>query len=450
MKEALNKTQKIFLRLVRHKAYSLAFNIIRKGRASDLADLFRYLTPKQKQWFADSVLRSHQLAAVLSEMEDDLVTQFVSFLSEEDLVSAIEKMNPDDVADIFLVFKEEKRQALLSRLSKAQRLSVSRLLGFEPRTAGGIMTTDFLALSEEITSAQAIDLIKKQERRAEILYIYVVDNYQQLVGVVSFRQLVLAKGSQKLSELMEKDPISVSLDQNQEEASSMIAKYNLLALPVVDDQHHLVGQITVDDAMDVLYEEATEDIYHLASLDTEEHVGTPAFHSTRLRFPWLVLNLLTCVLAALAVSFFEGTIEKYVVLAVLLPVVAGMGGNAGTQSLVVVTRGLALGEIDWHSGLKIIFKEVKVGSLNGLFLGIIMGVITFFWYHNLALSLVIFLAMLGNLFIAGLFGSLVPLFLRKLKLDPALGSSIFVTTATDVFGFVLYLGLATLLINFII
>jgi magnesium transporter len=450
MKEALNKTQKIFLRLVRHKAYSLAFNIIRKGRASDLADLFRYLTPKQKQWFADSVLRSHQLAAVLSEMEDDLVTQFVSFLSEEDLVSAIEKMNPDDVADIFLVFKEEKRQALLSRLSKAQRLSVSRLLGFEPRTAGGIMTTDFLALSEEITSAQAIDLIKKQERRAEILYIYVVDNYQQLVGVVSFRQLVLAKGGQKLSELMEKDPISVSLDQNQEEASSMIAKYNLLALPVVDDQHHLVGQITVDDAMDVLYEEATEDIYHLASLDTEEHVGTPALHSTRLRFPWLVLNLLTCVLAALAVSFFEGTIEKYVVLAVLLPVVAGMGGNAGTQSLVVVTRGLALGEIDWHSGLKIIFKEVKVGSLNGLFLGIIMGVITFFWYHNLALSLVIFLAMLGNLFIAGLFGSLVPLFLRKLKLDPALGSSIFVTTATDVFGFVLYLGLATLLINFII
>ncbi|MCF7906783.1 magnesium transporter [Patescibacteria group bacterium] len=450
MNEALNKTQKFFLRLIRHKAYGLAFNIIRKGRASDLADLFRYLTPKQKQWFADSVLKSHQLAAVLSEMEDDLVVQFISLINKKDLIPAIEKMNPDDAADLFLTLKEEERQTLLRKLNKEQRLTISRLLGFGPHTAGGIMTTDFLALSEDVTSAKAISLIKKQERRSEILYIYVIDHHQQLVGVISFRQLVLAQRNQRLSNLMEKDPISISVDEDQEEASSKIAKYNLLALPVVDDHHCLVGQITVDDAMDVLYEEATEDIYHLASLDTEEHVSTPALHSTRLRFPWLVLNLLTCILAALSVSFFEETIEKYVVLAVLLPVVAGMGGNAGTQSLVVVTRGLALGEIDWRSGIKTIFKEIKVGSLNGFLLGVMMAVITFLWYHNLALSLVIFLAMLGNLFIAGLFGSLVPLFLRKLKLDPALGSSIFVTTATDVFGFVFYLGLATLLINFII
>ncbi len=450
MDESLNKMQKIFLRLVRHHAYALAFNILQKTQPADLATLFYYLSEKEKKWFADSILKSHKLALVISEMEDDIATQFVSLISEQNLVDALESMGPDDAADLLLALGEEQRQSLLKQLTKPQRIVVSKLLGFAPNTAGGIMTTDFLAFPEHISSEKAIRLLKQQERRSEVLYIYVVNSHEQLVGVISFRQLVLSKGDEKLSELMQKEPISITVDQTQEDASSMIAKYNLLSLPVVDDSHRLVGQVTVDDAIDVLYEEATEDIYHLANLSTEEHVSTSAIKSTKLRLPWLTLNLLTCILAALSISLFEETISQYIVLATLLPIVAGMGGNAGTQSLVVVARGLALGEIDWRLGFKIVFKEIKIGLLNGLTIGLIMAGITFLWYHNLVLSLVIFLAIVGNLIIAGLFGSLVPLVLRKLKLDPALGSSIFVTTATDIGGFVLFLGLATLLIKFIV
>jgi len=450
MDESLNKMQKIFLRLVRHHAYALAFNILQKTQPADLATLFYYLSEKEKEWFADSILKSHKLALVISEMEDDIATQFVSLISEQNLVDALESMGPDDAADLLLALREEQRQSLLKQLTKPQRIVVSKLLGFAPNTAGGIMTTDFLAFPEHISSEKAIRLLKQQERRSEVLYIYVVNSHEQLVGVISFRQLVLSKGDEKLSELMQKEPISITVDQTQEDASSMIAKYNLLSLPVVDDSHRLVGQVTVDDAIDVLYEEATEDIYHLANLSTEEHVSTSAIKSTKLRLPWLTLNLLTCILAALSISLFEETISQYIVLATLLPIVAGMGGNAGTQSLVVVARGLALGEIDWRLGFKIVFKEIKIGLLNGLTIGLIMAGITFLWYHNLVLSLVIFLAIVGNLIIAGLFGSLVPLVLRKLKLDPALGSSIFVTTATDIGGFVLFLGLATLLIKFIV
>ncbi len=450
MDESLNKMQKIFLRLVRHHAYALAFNILQKTQPADLATLFYYLSEKEKKWFADSILKSHKLALVISEMEDDIATQFVSLISEQNLVDALESMGPDDAADLLLALREEQRQSLLKQLTKPQRIVVSKLLGFAPNTAGGIMTTDFLAFPEHISSEKAIRLLKQQERRSEVLYIYVVNSHEQLVGVISFRQLVLSKGDEKLSELMQKEPISITVDQTQEDASSMIAKYNLLSLPVVDDSHRLVGQVTVDDAIDVLYEEATEDIYHLANLSTEEHVSTSAIKSTKLRLPWLTLNLLTCILAALSISLFEETISQYIVLATLLPIVAGMGGNAGTQSLVVVARGLALGEIDWRLGFKIVFKEIKIGLLNGLTIGLIMAGITFLWYHNLVLSLVIFLAIVGNLIIAGLFGSLVPLVLRKLKLDPALGSSIFVTTATDIGGFVLFLGLATLLIKFIV
>jgi len=450
MGESLNKMQNIFLRLVRHRAYAIAFNVIQKTQPADLAILFYYLSEKEKKWFADSILKSHKLALVISEMEDDIAAQFVSLISEQNLIDALEAMKPDDAADLLLALDEKQRQNLLKQLTKLQRAVVSKLLGFAPDTAGGVMTTDFLALPEDISSQKAIEFLKQQEIKSEILYIYVINNHEQLVGVVSFKELVLSKGDKKLSELMKKEPVSVTVEQTQEDASSMIARYNLLSLPVVDDNHRLVGQITVDDAIDVLYEEATEDIYHLANLSTEEHVSTSTMKSTRLRFPWLAFNLLTCILAALVISLFEKTISQYIVLAAFLPVIAGMGGNAGTQSLVVVVRGLALGEIDWRLGFKIVFKEIKIGLLNGLSIGLIMALIAFLWYHNLGLSVIIFLAMIGNLIIAGLFGALVPLVLRKLKLDPALGSSIFVTTATDIGGFILFLGLATLLIKFIV
>lgn len=449
MNNNLTKAQDALLRLIRNQAYSASANAIKKMHPADLADLFFYLTDNEKKWLAENILKSGKLADVISEMEESQIPGFLNLIPENEFVKALENIDPDDVMYILLTLPEEKRLKLFNKLSGPKRTSVGKLLGYAPETAGGIMTTDFFAIPEKTTVEDAIKKLRGYDNKPEIFYIYVVDDYQKLIGVVSFRELVLSETNLKISDIMFRDPVNVHADTTQEDAAGIIAKYNLLALPVTDENHRLIGQITVDDAIDVLYEEATEDIYHLASMSGEEHVMTPVVTSTKLRVPWLLVNLATAILASLTVSLFEGTISKYVVLAVLMPIVSGMGGNAGTQSLTVVVRGLALGEIDWNLGIKVIWKEIRVGLLNGIINGIIMGLIAFVWYKNIGLAVVMFLAMIGNLVIAGLFGAFVPLSLRKLNLDPALGSSIFVTTATDVGGFMVFLGLATLLIKFI-
>lgn len=450
MDKSLTKTQEALLRLVRHQVYNSAHNALKKMYPADIAGLFHYLTEGEKNWLAENVLKTGKLAGFISELEEDAVPEFLSLITEHQFVRALQEMSPDDAVDTLLILPEDKQKQVFQQLTGASKSEIGKLLGFAPDTAGGIMTTEFFALSEKTSVVEAVELLRKSENKPEILYIYVIDEHSRLSGVVSFRELVLSDKDALLSDIMLSDPVSVQADTYQEDAANIIARYDLLALPVTDENHRLIGQITVDDAIDVLYEEATEDIYHLASLGKEEHVLTPVIVSTKRRAPWLMINLVTGILAAFTVSLFETTISKYVVLAVLMPIVAGMGGNAGTQSLTIVVRGLALGEIDWSLGIKVILKEMTVGLLNGIINGSLMALIALIWYRNAGLAVVMFLAMVGNLVTAGLFGALVPLVLRKLNLDPALGSSIFVTTATDVGGFFVFLGLASLLINYLV
>jgi magnesium transporter len=446
----LNKAQEAFLRLVRRQAYASALNALTRLHPADLAALFNYLPENEQKWFAESIVKAGKLPAVVSELEQSFVPQLLELIPEADLVGALQAMSPDDAVDILSALPNGQQKEVFDKLTGNQKIAVGKLLGFAPNTAGGIMTTDFIALEETTTVAQAIEYLRQQEKRPEIFYIYVTDDHQQLVGVVSFRELVLSPAVAKLSDIMVRDPVAVWAGKRQESVAFMIAKYNLLALPVVDEHHRLIGQITVDDAIDVLYEEASEDIFHLGSLGEAEHVNTPVPVSTKRRAPWLLINLGTAILAAATVGLFQDTISQYVVLAVLMPIIAGMGGNAGTQSLTVVVRGLALGEVDWSLGWKVLLKEVSVGFLNGALNGVVMGLIAWLWYGNALLGVIMFLAMVGNLVIAGLFGALVPLTLKKLGLDPALGSSIVVTTATDVGGFFVFLGLATLLLKFLV
>jgi magnesium transporter len=450
MRKSLNKAQEALLRLIRYQAFSSALNALRKMHPADIASLFNYLTDNEKRWLVENTLKTGKLTEVISQLEDVSIPQVLELISESDLVEAVQEMEPDDAVDLLMLLGEEKRRDVFDKLTGVQKRSIGKLLGYAPDTAGGIMTTEYLALPADSTVEEAIEFLRTQEERPEIFYIYVINEHQQFVGVVSFRELVLSKPDKKLKDVMIKDPVSVQADMSQEEAATVIARYDLLALPVVDENHRLLGQITVDDAIDVLYEEATEDIYRLANLGKEDHVHTSLLRSARLRTPWLLVNLGTTILAALTVSLFQETISKYVVLAVLMPVVAGMGGNAGTQSLTVVVRGLALGEIDWSLGWRVVLKEIGVGLVNGLINGLIMGAIAYAWYGNPWLAIIMFFAMIGNLIIAGLFGALVPLVLKKLDMDPALGSSIFVTTATDVGGFVVFLGLASMLVQYLI
>ena len=306
------------------------------------------------------------------------------------------------------------------------------------------MNTEFLALDENLTVAQAIEAIRQYPRKESFFYVYCVDDGGHLVGVLSLRNLILARVDARLKDLMVQSVVRTQVDSTPEEVAQIVSKYDLLSVPVVDLQNRLVGVVTVDDVIDVIQEQAEEDLMHLAGVAAEERVTTPAMQSFRTRFPWLAINLATAFLASWVVSWFQGTIERWAALAVFMPIVAGMGGNAGTQTLTVFVRGLALGEVDWSNGFRAIWKEALVGFGNGLANGILTTLVVGFWTHDWKIATILFAAMVFNLVIAGVAGGLVPLALERFGFDPAIASSIFVTTFTDVGGFFSFLGLATL------
>ncbi|HUP41000.1 MAG TPA: magnesium transporter, partial [Vicinamibacterales bacterium] len=282
-----------------------------------------------------------------------------------------------------------------------------------------------------------------------VFYLYIVDARGHLVGVTSLRRLLLVSPETPLKRIMTSDPISARVDMDQEEVARLVASYNLLAIPVVEEANKLAGVITVDDVIDVIKDEATEDLYRLAGVSSDERVFTPASESFRKRMPWLIVNLATAFLAAAVVGVFQQTIASWVALAVFMPIVAGMGGNAATQTLTVIIRGIALGELTWSNSRKALLKNLLVGVGNGLVTGTIAAVVAWTMNGDYRLGIILAMAMVINLFVAGLAGTLIPLGLKALKIDPALASAVFITTFTDVCGFASFLGLATIYIRYI-
>jgi magnesium transporter len=300
-----------------------------------------------------------------------------------------------------------------------------------------------------MTVGEAITELQTNRDVEMVFYLYVVDERGHLVGVTSLRRLLLVSPETPLKRIMTADLITARVDMDQEEVARQVASYNLLAIPVVDEENKLVGVITVDDVIDVIKDEATEDIYRLAGVAGDERAFTPAGESLRKRLPWLGINLVTAFLAASVVYLFEGTIERVTALAIFMPIVAGMGGNAATQTLTVIVRGIALGELTWSNSRKALIKESIVGLSNGVILGIVAAVVAWITRGNPVLGLVLCAAMIINMFVAATAGTLVPLGLRAANIDPALASSVFITTLTDVFGFFSFLGLATVFMRFI-
>ena len=306
------------------------------------------------------------------------------------------------------------------------------------------MNPHVFALAEDLTVGEAITALQTSRDVEMVFYLYIVDARGHLVGVTSLRRLLLVSPETPLKRIMTADPISARVDMDQEEVARLVASYNLLAIPVVDEHNKLVGVITVDDVIDVIKDEATEDLYRLAGVSSDERVFTPASESFRKRMPWLIVNLATAFLAAAVVGVFESTISGWVALAVFMPIVAGMGGNAATQTLTVIVRGIALGELTWSNSKKALAKELLVGIANGLVVGSIAALVASVMNGDPRLGVILGLAMVVNLFVAGLAGTLIPLGLKALKIDPALASAVFITTFTDVAGFASFLGLATL------
>jgi magnesium transporter len=433
-------------RLLRIGATANLLNLLQKQHPADLAQLFSELTDRDRE-AAFSVLadRNGRLAMeAVSELGPEAGAALLGTRSAEDIARLAQEIPSDDAAALIDYLPEELSAAVLDLMRPKESGVVENLLEYDEQTAGRIMNPHVFALNEGMTVGEAITQLQTARDVEMVFYLYVVDERRHLVGVTSLRRLLLVAPETPLKRIMTSDLISARVDTDQEEVARQVASYNLLAIPVCDPENKLVGVITVDDVIDVIKDEATEDILRLAGVSGDERVFTSPVESLKLRFPWLAVNLLTAFLAAFVVSLFEGTIGQMTVLAVFMPIVAGMGGNAATQTLTVIVRGLALGELTWANARKALIKEMAVGIGNGVATGIIAAIVVALFRGEPMIGALLGVAMILNLFVAATAGTLIPLALKAGKIDPALASTVFITTCTDVAGFASFLGLATL------
>src|SRR5829696_8637985 len=438
-------------RLMRMGATANLVNLLHKQHPADLAQVFTELGEKDRlAAFSLLVERNSKLAMeALSELGPEGGAALLADRSPDEIASLLHDLPSDDAAAIIDNLPEPLSAAVLELIEKRPGDEVGDLLEYEEQTAGRIMNPKVFALAEDMTAGESITTLQSSRDVEVVFYLYVIDSRRHLVGVVSLRRLLLVSPETPLKRIMTADLISVRVDTDQEEVAQQVASYNLLAIPVVEEENKLVGVITVDDVIDVIKDEATEDIYRLAGVAGDERAFTPPGESLRKRLPWLAVNLGTAFLAAFVVGLFEGTIDKVVALAVFMPIVAGMGGNAATQTLTVVVRGIALGELSWENSRKALLKEAAVGIGNGIVLGLVAAGMAWLMKGDLILGGVLGLAMIINMFVAATAGTLIPLGLRALKIDPALASSVFITTLTDMAGFASFLGLATVFLRYL-
>jgi magnesium transporter len=441
--------QQLLTRLLRHGAYPQLRKIIDKTLPADISPVLPLLLEDDRKRILSLLIEAGKAARALFELDEHDLNEILESLDDPTLASICSSSAPDDAADLLDFLDEDRRERILELLGAAQGARLESLLEGEEETAGSLMNTDFLALGEDLTVGQAIEAIRQYPRKESFFYVYCVDADHHLVGVLSLRSLILANVAGTLKDIMVQSVVRTQIDSKPEEVAQLVSKYDLLSVPVVDMQNRLVGVVTVDDVLDVIQEQAEEDLMHLAGVDASERVTTPARETWRTRFPWLAVNLVTAFLASSVVRFFEPTIKEWTALAAFMPIVAGMGGNAGTQTLTVFVRALALGEIDAATGARAIWKELLVGLGNGLAIGAITATIVGIWTGQWMLGGILLAAMTGNLIIAGIAGGLVPLVLERYGFDPAVASSIFVTTFTDTGGFFLFLGLATLMMKYV-
>jgi magnesium transporter len=403
---------------------------------ADIAEVLSHLSDEQAIELLHRLYLRRAAAETLGEMEPEDSAELLAELDPKEAIRILSRMDPDDAVDLLEELPESAQKELLSHLDRDEATILAGLLAYPPDTAGGLMSPEVIALPLSMTVQQGIDFLRRRVEEAEtIYYAYAVDEQGRLLGVFSLRDMALARPDSPLSSLLKRDVITIPVESDAEEVARLFDKYNFYALPVVNVDGKLLGIITIDDVIDVIREEATEDIYRSQGVPLEERVDTPWYESIKWRMPWLYFNLLTAFLAASVVGAFESTIAKYAVLAFFMPIIAGQGGNAGMQTATIVTRGIALGEVPRGEGLRVLGKELLLGILNGLAMGIVVGAVGYIWKGTYALGLVVFLAMTLNLINGAVAGTVIPLGLRFFHLDPALGSSIFLTTFTDTLGF---------------
>jgi magnesium transporter len=413
---------------------------------ADLADRLQRL-PQDEAAKLVLQLPHETAAAVLADVEEEKLPALLAVFPTARLLELFQSLPPDDVVDLLQHLPAGRRREALAALPAERAHEVKALLRYPEDTAGGIMSNRFIALREDMTVEQVRDLLRaraQEERTEDIAYLYVTDATQRLIGIVSLRDLVFRRAERRMGEIMNREVKFTRVTDDQEELARKFEHYHYLGLPVLDAEGKLVGVVKASDALEVARKEATEDMQLMVGLSGEERALTPWNISIRRRLPWLFLNLGTAFLAAATVGLFEGTIAKWTALVVFLPIVAGQGGNAGMQTLTIIIRDLALGELAPGDGRKALTKEIILGLVNGVAIGVVVGLIGWLWKGSATLGLVAGLAMVLNQLAAVVSGVMIPLGLKAVKLDPALASSIFLTTVTDVAGFFFFLGLAAM------
>ena len=408
---------------------------------ADLADVLAALDEEERLAVVQALPPELSGQALAELPEDAHAEQTLAALSPERAAQIVEELEDDDAVGMLRELEPEEQQAILQEVEG--RAEVERLLRYDEETAGGRMTTHLITVRDTASTAEALDEIRRQSEEVEDFYqVFVVDAERRLVGILPFKSLVMSRADRPIRDFMTDADISVKPDLDQEEVARLMARYNLPSVAVVDDSGRLLGRVTFDDVIDVVEAETTEDLLKFGGVSPDEELAAEWTASVRSRLPWLCVNLLTAAIAGSVVFYFQDTVQRTVILAVWMPIIAGMGGNAGTQALAVTVRRLALGLIPEHRLLGVVYKEVLVGVTNGLAVGLLVGLVAALLGEQAMMGLVVFMAMTVNLLIAGFAGAFIPIVLDRLGVDPAIASSIFVTTFTDTFGFLLLLGLA--------
>lgn len=393
-------------------------------------------------------LSDENLAKVLEEAEVKVQKKIIGNLDNSRVIEIFSFMSKDDIVDVLGILNTGRRKQLINVMKVGDKAVIKQLLGYKDDSAGGIMTTEYIALYQDLSIKEAIKQIKEIVPKTEYIQtIYVMNASKKIIGTVELREILVADEKLKLKEIANENFIYVEPELDQEEVAKIVSKYDLNAVPVLNAKRRMLGIIMVDDIVDVIVEEQTEDILKMGGVAKEETLDSTLFESIKMRLPWLLVNLITAFLAALTVKAFESTIAKVVALSATMSIVTGMGGNAGTQTVSIIIRNLAMGKVKFKEVGHLILKEILLGLINGAIIGMVTGLIVALIYKNVYLGIIIFLAMVGNLIISGFFGLIIPVILEKMKIDPALSSSIFLTTATDVLGFFLFLGLASLFLS---
>ena len=437
-----------YRKLIRRNANTHIENMFNKTHTADTALLFREFSPKERIVLFAQMTPEYS-AEVIRELDETLVVELLTQMNAKEIQLMLKHVPSDDEADIFGILPEELSEEILNLMKEEETSEIEELLKYDPTSAGGLMTPQYFALKEDTTIQEAINALQESEDAEMTFYIYVTDARNHLVGVVSLSQLLINSPSQKLSQIMNEKPISVLTDVEQEEVAKQVSRYNIIAIPVVDEENKLLGIITVDDIVDVIREEATEDFFRMAGAGKDREILLKStYDAAKLRFPWLLATWAGGIFASVIIGKYQVLLTNWIILAAYMPIIVGMGGNIGTQSSTIIVRGLSTGRVSIDAWWSVLYKEMRVGLLLGITYATLLTLFASYFYgSNLTIGLAAGIGILASMLLATLTGTLAPIMLHQLNVDPAVATGPFVTTSIDIIGITIYLLVASYMLG---